>query len=127
MCFFCGFPGLPDSREETPNAGGLKLPWFWFRHVVATSEPIRFQVFFLSLVRPKGGMQDWSALKEEYDKRYGFPAPEMSAALFEMFSASQLLEMSTSKWDEPPISHRYSLALRAGLFASGLICLHQHY
>lgn len=47
---------------------------------------IMFQVFFLSLVRPKGGMQDWSQLKEEYDKRYGFPAPEMSAALFEMFS-----------------------------------------
>jgi len=39
------------------------------------------------LVRPKAGQPDWSRLKEEYDKRYGFPAPEMSAALFEMFSA----------------------------------------
>jgi len=47
---------------------------------------IMFQVFFLSLVRPKAGQPDWSRLKEEYDKRYGFPAPEMSAALFEMFS-----------------------------------------
>lgn len=51
------------------------------------AESVRFQVFFLSLVRPKAGQPDWSGLKEEYDKRYGFPAPEMSAALFEMFSA----------------------------------------
>ena len=51
------------------------------------SHQLRFQVFFLSLVRPKAGQPDWSRIKEEYDKRYGFPAPEMSAALFEMFSA----------------------------------------
>ena len=51
------------------------------------ADSVRFQVFFLSLVRPKAGQPDWSRLKEEYDKRYGFPAPEMSAALFEMFSA----------------------------------------
>lgn len=63
------------------TAGGGVLP------LCCPADSVRFQVFFLSLVRPKAGQPDWSRLKEEYDKRYGFPAPEMSAALFEMFSA----------------------------------------
>lgn len=47
---------------------------------------IMFQVYFLSLVRPAEDPPDWSKLKAEYDRRYGFPSPEMSSALFEQFS-----------------------------------------
>ncbi|CAK9046433.1 Ubiquitin-conjugating enzyme E2 2 (E2 ubiquitin-conjugating enzyme 2) (Radiation sensitivity protein 6) (Ubiquitin carrier protein UBC2) (Ubiquitin-protein ligase UBC2) [Durusdinium trenchii] len=46
----------------------------------------RAEVFFLTLVRPAESPPYWSRVKAEYDKRYGFPAPEMSAALFDMFS-----------------------------------------
>lgn len=46
---------------------------------------LMFQVFFLSLVRPEGS-PDWSALEKEYDGRLGFPAPDMSAALFSHFA-----------------------------------------
>jgi len=47
---------------------------------------IMFQVYFLSLVRPAQAPPDWSKLKQEYDKRYGFPSPQMSSALFDQFS-----------------------------------------
>ncbi|CAE7584712.1 ddx1 [Symbiodinium natans] len=47
---------------------------------------IMFQVYFLSLVRPAQDPPDWSKLKEEYDRRYGFPSPQMSSALFDKFS-----------------------------------------
>jgi len=47
---------------------------------------IMFQVYFLSLVRPgKDGVPDWDALKAQYDRRLGFPSPEMSAALVRQF------------------------------------------
>lgn len=47
---------------------------------------IMFQVFFLSLVRPCGeSVPDWDGLKQEYDRRLGFPSPEKSAALMEHF------------------------------------------
>eukprot|EP00913_Durusdinium_trenchii_P017742 g16673.t1 len=37
----------------------------------------RAEVFFLTLVRPAESPPYWSRVKAEYDKRYGFPAPEM--------------------------------------------------
>jgi hypothetical protein len=47
---------------------------------------VLFQVFFLSLVRPRGeGTLDWNALKSEYDRRLGFPSPDMSSALMQHF------------------------------------------
>lgn len=47
---------------------------------------VLFQVFFLSLVRPRGeGTLDWDVLKNEYDRRLGFPSPEMSSALMQQF------------------------------------------
>jgi len=48
---------------------------------------VMFQVFFLSLVRPKdeGGTTDWAWLQQEYDSRLGFPSPAMSASLMEHF------------------------------------------
>jgi len=47
---------------------------------------VLFQVFFISLVRPRGeGTLDWDQLKREYDRRLGFPSPEMSSALMQQF------------------------------------------
>merc|ERR1711920_154797 len=43
-----------------------------------------FQAFFLSLVRPLEDV-NWNCLAEEYDRRYGFPAPDMSSRLFDQF------------------------------------------
>merc|ERR1711924_353036 len=48
---------------------------------------VMFQVFFISLVRPKeAGPPDWQKLILEYDRYLGFPAPELSTALFHQFS-----------------------------------------
>lgn len=56
---------------------------------------VMFQAFFLSLVRPLGGQGldeldgvslNWDHLTQEYDQRFGFPAPEMSARLFDQFA-----------------------------------------
>ena len=120
--FFGGSPGKTPGKKpqmlEVWRCRGCFCSDTWLQLL---TRPIRFQVFFLSLVRPKGGMQDWSALKEEYDKRYGFPAPEMSAALFEMFSALHLPEMPTLKWDEPPKSHRNSI--KFSYSSCRLICI----
>lgn len=45
-----------------------------------------FQVFFLSLVRPRQGSPDWDGLKREYDHHFGFPSVQKSAALMEHFA-----------------------------------------
>merc|ERR1712193_460066 len=48
---------------------------------------VMFQVFFVLLVRPPGQHRpDWDGLKQQYDKRLGFPAPAMSEALFKQFA-----------------------------------------
>jgi ubiquitin-protein ligase len=49
---------------------------------------VLFQAFFLSLVRPRArsdGTCDWESLKNEYDRRFGFPSPKMSSALMGHF------------------------------------------
>jgi len=45
---------------------------------------VMFQAFFLSLVRRTEEV-NWGGLAQEYDQRYGFPAPEMSSRLFDQF------------------------------------------
>eukprot|EP00746_Dinoflagellata_sp_MGD_P080750 gnl/MRDRNA2_/MRDRNA2_32198_c0_seq1.p1 gnl/MRDRNA2_/MRDRNA2_32198_c0~~gnl/MRDRNA2_/MRDRNA2_32198_c0_seq1.p1 ORF type:complete len:911 (+),score=135.69 gnl/MRDRNA2_/MRDRNA2_32198_c0_seq1:86-2818(+) len=48
---------------------------------------VLFQIFFVLLVRPAGKDRlDWDGLKQQYDKRLGFPAPGMSEALFKHFA-----------------------------------------
>lgn len=73
------------------------------------------QVFFLTLVRPAESPPDWSRVKAEYDKRYGFPAPEMSAALFDMFSEVHkslrwIFENRSKGWPPKPFELSHQLA-----------------
>jgi len=76
------------TAELFVNAEGLRDMAWSARLTRRGNTLVMFQVFFLSLVRPQGAgaKPDWETLKSEYDRRFGFPCPRMSAALMEQFA-----------------------------------------